>query len=274
MTPPPAKTDRHIRAARHLDWLVLLALPLLGAVAVWFAFRGPGDRRPVPPRAPGVEPAPAAPEPPARDAGSTAPRAQAVPRDDARDTDDPHGRAEGLVDQALAAGGEDAGSREARLRTALDLDPNNIRALAALGSSLSRRDANADAHDAARRCLRVDPTNPECATVLVRSSMREGDWQSARDEIDSCLGIDPRPPECVISLARLRVVSHDVNAARQTLALVGDAGAPGDRETLLADIAREEGRGEEARARYRAACEMGETYACRQLTPAADAGAR
>jgi tetratricopeptide (TPR) repeat protein len=105
--------------------------------------------------------------------------------------------ARGAILEAL----ERTGEAEAAFRTAYDVDPANLLAIAGLASTASRKNDHATARGFAEQVLAVEPGYPDAVLVLARADLAERDFAAGEARLRAMIA-DPRIPPPMVKLAQ------------------------------------------------------------------------
>ncbi len=94
-----------------------------------------------------------------------------------------------------------ADEAEAAFRTAHDLEPENLLAIAGLASTASRKDDHAAARRFAEQVLAAEPGYPDAVLVLARADLAERDFAAGEARLQAMMA-DPRVPPPMVKLAQ------------------------------------------------------------------------
>lgn len=162
-------------------------------------------------------------------------------------------------EEALAAG-DPAGAREA-LRKAVDLDPSNGAAFAALGKACARLELFAEAGRAFDAALRLNPRDLE--TLLEASDLARdtGNLERALRLASDAVAVDDRSARACLALARAQRLSRAFEQAAATAARLREL-APADAQAACecAAIALGQGKLDDAEREFRRSIELDPAY--------------
>ncbi len=127
-------------------------------------------------------------------------------------------------------------SADADLRFALDLEPENIRALNALAYNHAWRGEFEQAEDAFRRSLEIAPDQIDAAKGMAYVSLWRGDAERAVEQFGSLANFIPEDPELQVGLGRAQLQAGRTIQARNAFkrALSLDPARSDAREALTA----------------------------------------
>lgn len=89
---------------------------------------------------------------------------------------------------------------EAAFRQAVELQPDNLLAVAGLASTASRANRHAEARGFAEQVLAVEPGFPDAVIVLARADLADGDYPASETRLQAVLA-DSRTPEAQRTVA-------------------------------------------------------------------------
>jgi hypothetical protein len=100
------------------------------------------------------------------------------------------------------------------LQSALELEPNNERALRLLSSKMLIDEKLSAAHALSERCLQINSSNYGCRKVRELAPPNAPELTAARRLLETCLEKEPNSRECLNGMAALSFMAADLEAAK------------------------------------------------------------
>lgn len=153
------------------------------------------------------------------------------------------------------------------LKKSLDFNPNNVEALGRYAGYLMSKSQFKEAIDLARTCLSEDIENSLCHRVMVSSFTRQGDFENGYPYILDCLDKDPSNTDCLGGMVTTLLSFDDFEAAK---AVLDEVELTEHEDSLWLHLSRGQyyqrvGQTGKALSNYKAACDLGQPFACKMV---------
>jgi Tfp pilus assembly protein PilF len=167
------------------------------------------------------------------------------------------------TDQASKLFDSDLGKTTALLVEAVQLDRNNVKALALLSGIRLNEGNKEEARNLAMDCITVDRKNSECYANLIGSFTRFGDFDASYQFLTDCIQSDPTNIYCLGGLTVYYLHANRFQEAKETVIRI-EQQDPNSVWAFLAKAQFFEATGDPAQAKemYARACKMGQEFAC------------
>ncbi|MBE0506623.1 MAG: tetratricopeptide repeat protein [Marinospirillum sp.] len=124
------------------------------------------------------------------------------------------------LETALALLSDELGDRQAthtHLQAALDIEPDNVRALQLKARLLRLDGESAAAEEVLNQALKSNPQEVRLWLELARIQLKSGQLRAAEQTFDRIITLQPDNPQIRLALARIQMETGQNSAARQTL---------------------------------------------------------